>query len=132
MVLTERQGQFIQEQRLCSLATLRKDGSPQNTLVYYLYEDGKFFITSTKPRIKTINIQRDPRVALCVLQEGPPFNYVQVLGTAVVTEEELVERTARIFLRFRPQLPENFPQYLANEQRVLVVVTPERTTERFA
>ena len=112
------------------LTTVNPDGSPQATPVYYVYEDGKLHISVTKDRKKTYNVQRDPRVAVCVLAEEPPFNYVQVMGRATVTEDDLVERSRRIWSTFRSQLPDDFPQLLADQKRVVMVVTPERATSR--
>ena len=84
----------------------------------------------TKDRKKTLNVQRDPRVAVCVLSEGQPFNYVQVMGRATVTEDNLVDRSRRIWSTFRSELPDDFPQLLADQKRVVMVVTPEHATSR--
>jgi PPOX class probable F420-dependent enzyme len=131
MTMIPEEEQFLKEHRFCVLSTLRGDGSPQATPVYYLYQDGRLYISATRDRFKTLHIQRDPRVAVCVLHEEFPFNYVQVMGRAAVTEENLVETTRRIYMLFRTELPEDFPEHLARERRVLLVVTPERVTSRF-
>ena len=62
------------------LTTIKKSGAPQATPIYYLYEDGKILISANKWKQKTLNVQRDPRVTLCVLQEEPRFRYLQVSG----------------------------------------------------
>ena len=67
MSFTAEEDQFLKDHRLCVVSTLRKDGAPQSTPVYYLHEDGKLFISVTRTRKKTHNVQRDPRVAVCVL-----------------------------------------------------------------
>ena len=121
---------FLREHRLCVLSTLRGDGAPQSTPVYYLYEGGKLSISATKDRFKTLNIRRDDRVSVCALAESPPFGYVQVMGRAVVTEEDLVATTRRIYLLFRSELPDDFAGNLVREGRVLLIVTPERVTSR--
>jgi PPOX class probable F420-dependent enzyme len=128
MLLTPGQGRFLRERRFAVLTTVGTSGAPQATPVYYLYEDGRILISATKDRYKTRNIQREPRVAVCVLDEAPPFAYLQVRGRATVTEENLVETTSRIFRRFRSDLGEDFPQRLIQQKRVLLVVTPERAT----
>lgn len=130
-MLNPEEERFLQEHRLCVLTTLRGDGSPQATPVYYLYEGERLYVSATRDRFKTVNIRRDPRVAVCALHEEFPFNYVQVMGRAEVTEDGLVETTGRIYRLFRSELPADLPEQLAREGRVLLVVTPERVTSRF-
>jgi PPOX class probable F420-dependent enzyme len=128
MVMTEGQERFIQEHRLAVLTTLRRTGSPQSTPVYYIYENGRLLVSSTRDRFKTINIQRDPRVSLCIVDETPPFRYVQVQGKAAVTEEDLVETSRRIYKTFRDSLSDDFPEQLVQQGRIIIEVTPEEVT----
>ncbi len=130
MIMEPEQEQFLYKHRFGVLSTLKKGGAPQATPVYYLYEDGKILISANKWKYKTRNIQRDPRVTLCVLDEGPRNRYLQVSGRAVVTEEDLVETSTRIFSRFRSEIREDFPQWLKDQQRVIVVLTPEHVSPR--
>ncbi len=95
------QEQFLHKHRFGVLTTIKKSGAPQSTPVYYLYENGKILISANKWKLKTRNIQRDPRVTLCALDEGPTNRHLQVSGRAIVTEENLVETSTRIFRRFR-------------------------------
>ena len=110
------------------ISTLRKSGTPSATPVYYLYEDGKLIISVTKTRAKTGHVRRDPRVCVCVLQEERPFAYVEVTGRAVITEDDLEATTQRIFARFTDFVPT--PELMKEEQRVLMVVTPEEVFSR--
>ena len=128
--MTPEEEQFLKEHRLCVISTLRKSGSPIATPVYYFYDEGKLYVSITKTRAKTAHVLRDPRVSFCVLHEEPPFNYVQVQGTAVISEEELEPRTRRIFSLFSTTLREDFTTMLEEQQRQLIVVTPEHVTSR--
>lgn len=118
--------QFLRDNILCVLSTIQRDGSSQSTPVYYFYEEGKLFISVTKSRLKTRNVLRDQRVAVVVLQTEPPFPYIQVNGTALLTEEDLEARTRRIFSMFRSSLPDDFAAMIKEQERQLMVVTPER------
>ncbi len=123
---TPEQERIIREERLAVLATLRRDGSPQLTPINYVYQDGRFLISTTRDRAKYHNLRRNRQVSLCILRpEGR--SYVTVSGRAQVEETDLVEGTAEIFRRIsdRP-LPENFAEVLRQQRRVLIVVTPER------
>ena len=123
---TAEQERLIQEQNLAIIATLRKDGTPQLTPINYAYRDGQVLISTTRERAKYRNLRRDARLSLCIIHpSGRP--YVTVTGRARIEEEDIADRTAEIFRRIydRP-LPDGFAERLREQQRVLVVVTPER------
>ena len=125
-VLTPEQDQFLRDHTFSIITTIKKDGSPQSTPVYYLYEDEKIYISVTKPRAKTRNVRRDPRVSLVALSTERPFSYVQISGTATITEDDLEARSRRIYSLFMPNLPENFSGMLEEQQRQIMVLTPEQ------
>ncbi len=126
MPLTPEQEKIVQEEKLAVLATLRRDGGPQLSPVNYAYQDGRFLVSITRDRAKYHNIRRKPDVSLCVLGPGGR-PYVTVFGRARIEEVDIVEGTAAVFRRIydRP-LPENFADALAQQRRVLVIITPER------
>jgi PPOX class probable F420-dependent enzyme len=126
--VTPDEEEFLREHRLCVVTTLRADGSPQSTPVYYVYEGGKLFISVTRPRKKTLNVARDPRVTAVVLAEERPFRHVQIQGTAVISDGDLVETSRRIWSTFRDELPEDFAQVMVDQERTLMIVTPARVT----
>ncbi len=131
MVFTPDEDSFLREHRLAVVSTVRKDGGPQATPVYYLYDGDKLFISVTATRKKTLNVKRDPRVAVTVLAEERPFKHVQVTGRAEITDANLVDMSHRIWSTFRDP-PEDFAKLLADQQRVLMVVTPESATSNLA
>ncbi len=48
------------------LTTLRSDGRPQQSVVFYLVDGDRFTMSLTATRAKTKNLRRDPRAALFV------------------------------------------------------------------
>lgn len=131
MVFTPEEEAFIREHRLAVVSTVRKDGGPQATPVYYVYDGDKLYISVTKTRKKTLNAQRDPRVAVTVIAEERPFKHVQVTGRAEITDTNLLDMSHRIWSTFR-EPPEDFAKVLADQDRVLMVVTPEHATSNLA
>lgn len=122
---TPEQAALIEEQPLGILASVKKDGSPQLTPVYYAYEDSQIIISITRTRAKYHNVKRNPQVSLCVVKEGGR-PYVTIYGRADVEEEDIVEGTKAVFQRFSTAaLPDNFEQALREQQRVLLKITPE-------
>ena len=126
--MSPEEERFLAGHRFCVVTTLRGDGAPQSTPVYYIYDGGKLYISVTKTRKKTINVRHDARVTAVVLAEERPFRHVQVQGAAVITDDDLVETSRRIWSTFRDELPEDFAKVMADQQRTLMVVTPIRVT----
>jgi len=126
MTPTPEQEALVKEQKLGVLATQKKDGSSQLTPIFYAYQERRMIISITKTRAKYHNIRRNPQVSICIMNpEGHP--YVTVYGRAEIEEEDIVDGTAAVFKRFNDQgLPDNFEARLREQQRVLVILTPER------
>ena len=124
--------EFLRDHRFCVVSTIRKDGAPQSTPVYYIYENGKLYISVTKMRKKALNAIRNPRVSAVVLAEKEPFKHVQVQGTAIITDENLLQMSKRVWRTFRNPLPDNFQGMLRDQGRTLMVITPVRITSNLA
>lgn len=85
MKLSARQLDFLNEIRFGVLATVNADGSPQQTVMWYLPIDNDTILMNTKKgRVKDKNLGRDARVSLCV-EEGQ--KYVAVRGTISVDND---------------------------------------------
>ena len=85
MKLSERELAFLNEIRFGVLATVNADGSPQQTVMWYLPVDGDTILMNTKKgRVKDKNLVRDGRVSLCV-EEGQ--RYVAMRGTIAVDND---------------------------------------------
>lgn len=56
--------------RCAWLTTLRKDGSPHTTPVWFLFEDDRFWIASSKMNVKVRNVSSDPRVSVAIDGSG--------------------------------------------------------------
>jgi PPOX class probable F420-dependent enzyme len=124
------QEQLLRDQRIGVLATLRRDGSVHLTPVNFVYHQGRILISITRDRVKYHNVRRDPRVSLCVM--GPDHRpYVSVSGRARIEEDDIEAGTAHIArsMSDRP-LPDNFGDLLRQQQRVLIILTPERFLPR--
>ena len=70
------------------LATTRRDGRPHVAPIWFaLDDDGTILFTTGRDTLKGRTIQRDPRVAMCVDDERPPFAFVIVDGIAEVIDD---------------------------------------------
>jgi PPOX class probable F420-dependent enzyme len=77
--------EFLNETRFGVLATVNADGSPQQTVMWYLPIDGDTILMNTKKgRMKDRNLVRDGRVSLCI-EDGQ--RYLAVRGTVTVDDD---------------------------------------------
>jgi len=70
---------FLDSPRFAVLATLREDGTPHLTVVWYERRGDEVIVNTTAPRSKARNIERNPRVSLLV---GEMARYVRLEGEA--------------------------------------------------
>jgi PPOX class probable F420-dependent enzyme len=74
--------EFVAARRHGVLVTLRPDGRPQLSNIFYLAgPDGSIRVSVTDDRAKTVNLRRDPRAQLYVTRDDF-FAYVVLDGTA--------------------------------------------------
>lgn len=73
--------------RTGKLATVRADGRPHVVPVWFLLDGDELVFTTWHKSVKAASLQRDGRIALCVDDENPPYDFVLVEGTATIDEE---------------------------------------------
>ena len=129
-MLTPEQRAFLMEQvRTAKLATVRKDGRPHVVPIWFDLDGDTLVFTTGQTSIKAVNIRRDPRVCLCVDDETPPFAYIMIEGTAIMTADRdaLLHWAVRIGGRYMgAELAEAYGNRNAVEGELLVRVTPAR------
>jgi len=92
--------------RTGKLATVRKDGSPHVAPIWFLVDtlDGvdHLVFTTGDDTVKGKALKRDPRFALCVDLEEPPFSFVQFQAEATISEDldELLDWATRLGARY--------------------------------
>jgi PPOX class probable F420-dependent enzyme len=103
------------------LATLMPDGSPHSIPVWAGLEDGRiaFFTQSTTQKAR--NVERDPRVALSVVDHERPYRSARIRGRVV--EKRIGDAALEVMDRLALRHTGNpFPM----RQGVLYLVEPER------
>jgi PPOX class probable F420-dependent enzyme len=88
--------------RTGKLSTVRADGSPHIAPIWFLLDGDDVVFNTGKSTVKGRNLLRDGRVALCVDDDRPPFDFVVLQGRALITEdpEELRHWAGRIGARY--------------------------------
>jgi len=79
--------------RTGKLAVTRRDGRPHVSPVWFLLDDPlqprHVLFTTWWDSVKARALGRDPRFALCVDDEAPPYGYVQLSGTARLSTDRV-------------------------------------------
>lgn len=112
------------------LATVRADGRPHVVPVSFdLDTDNTLYFNVGNTTIKAKNMQRDPRVCICVDDECPPFTFAMLEGTAEFIEDKdvLLYWATRIGGRYMGQdQAEAYSKRNGTEGMLLVRVTLTR------
>jgi PPOX class probable F420-dependent enzyme len=87
-VLTEDVVAFLSEgTRTGKIGFLAADGRPLVAPIWFVVEDRTLVFNTGAQTAKGRALRRDPRVALVVDDDRPPFSFVQVQGTVSISED---------------------------------------------
>ena len=118
---------LFQGKNFAFVSTLMNDGSPQVTPTWVDIEDGIIMVNTAEGRLKHKNISRDPRIAICVVDQNNPYHMVTVRGRVVEQTnegaDEHIDKLARKYLgvdKYPGQ--KDYP----GQKRVIVKIKPER------
>lgn len=126
----ERRTFLLEGTRTAKLATVRVDGRPHITPVWFVLDGDVVVFNTGAGTVKGKALSRDPRVTLCVDDERPPFAYVIIEGTAEIDTEldDMLTWATRIGGRYMgAERAEEFGRRNAVDTELLVRVTPTRT-----
>lgn len=131
MIGNAEQDAFISANKWAVVTTLRRDGSPSSSVIFYARDGDQLVFSTTEDRLKARTLERDPRIAVCVIDEGPPYRYVSIEGRATLQRDDILPPHIAInkVMRggdFTP--PEGFEEGLRQQRRLIVRVTPERVS----
>lgn len=130
MIGTPEQDALLRQWRWAVVTTLRADGSPSSSVVFYAVDGDTIIFSTTANRLKARTLARDPRIALTALDEGPPHRFITVEGRAVIEHDDIVPGHVLINRAMRRdpawEAPPGFEERLRNDRRVIIRVLPER------
>jgi PPOX class probable F420-dependent enzyme len=98
----EVQAFLAKDTRTGKVAFTGADGRPLVTPIWFVVEGDTLVFNTGKDTAKGRALARDPRVALCVDLEDPPYAFVQVQGEAELSEDpaELLRTATAIGTRY--------------------------------
>lgn len=128
--LSDKARAFLNEKRFAVLATLNRDGSIQQTTMWYVLDGDTIMMNTKVGRLKERNLRRDPRISICI-EDG--YRYLTISGTVeLIDDPETAQRDIhRLSTRYHGE--EKAAQQMANgfskEQRVTLLLKCERIQE---
>jgi PPOX class probable F420-dependent enzyme len=122
---------LLDSNKLGTLATVREDGLPRLSVVYYAHRGERIFISTLRARLKAKDIERRGWAALSVRGEEPPYPSATFSGSAAVRTTGIGEDTALVMGRIaglpEPPGPQS-DEALAEVGRVLIEITVDRVS----
>jgi len=85
--IAEEHHDLLEGEALGTLSTVRPDGMLSSNPVGFLFQGGSVRISTLRERFKVRNIAADPRVAFVVQSTTNPLRYVELRGTASISED---------------------------------------------
>jgi len=107
------------------LATLRPDGAPAVTPIWFIYEEGAIWFTPRAESEWLADLRRDPRVSLAIDEQPLPYRKLVVAGRAELAfdlgrDDVWRERYRRIARRYVPDdAAEAYVQNTIDQPRAL-------------
>jgi PPOX class probable F420-dependent enzyme len=122
---------FLQSPRHAIVGTNSADGPPQLSPVWYVYDQGRLYVSVGLGTAKHRNLQRDSRISVCIDGCFPDFRTVIVQGRAELIEagDPLQEEMRwRIIRQYHDSEEEarRYAEATRDEVSVLIVITPDR------
>ena len=126
--IDENSKKLLREKNFGFLATIDAKGCPQVTPVWVDIDGDHVVLNTALGRVKQKNTQRDPRVAVAVLNMSNPYRYMAIRGRVVEqipgqVAEDHIDKLAKKYLG-----KDKYPFRQAGEKRVILRVIPEHVT----
>lgn len=121
---------FLGEPRNVIVAGIRRDGRPHLSPNWFYWDGERFFVSTTRGRVKYAIFRRDPRAEL-VIDDCTGFRAVLVTATVEILEDISAELPRFRAIREKHGMPvldeHEHLRSLADDDRVLLAMTPDGT-----
>jgi PPOX class probable F420-dependent enzyme len=118
---------FLQQAKVCRIATVREDGAPHVVPVIYEWDGEHLFIIARKRAGWVDHLRREPRVSVLIDEEPLPQRKVLIDGIAEIVGTDWVEMGKRILGRYLGRkVTDKYLQGTIDQPRWLVKITPKK------
>lgn len=126
-VIPEKYADILEKVAFANIATIGPDGGPQNNPVWFDWDGEHFKFSQTRGRQKYKNLQRDPRIAVSIIDPDDPYRYMEIRGRVVAIEEDpgntFINKMAKRYIG-----ADEYPYHQPGDERVVMHVEPEHAT----
>lgn len=126
-VIPAKYADLLESNALADVATIGPSGEPQVNPVWFGWDGQHLTFSQTTTRQKNKNVQRDPRIALSIVDPKNPYRYLEIRGKVVRIDPDpdraFINAMAKKYLG-----QDVYPWHNEGDERIVVVVKPEHTT----
>jgi PPOX class probable F420-dependent enzyme len=127
MQLSETVRKFLAEPRFAVLATINKDGLPQQSVMWFELRGEQIIMNTAQGRLKDRNIRRDNRVSVC-WEDG--YAYLAITGTVELNDDQTVAQADIKALAHRYNGPDANTEHFQTEHRITWTITIDKVDAR--
>ncbi len=106
---------------VASLATIRRDGFPHLTEVWFLFDDDELKLSLNTSRLKTRHLRANPECSLLLLDLQNPYRYLEVRGRARIEPDDDYAFARKLGAKYNADLKVHDQP---GESRVVVTIEP--------
>jgi PPOX class probable F420-dependent enzyme len=118
---------WVRRNHRAVVTTLRADGRPAMTPITVGADGDKIVISTREPSMKVRHLRRDPRIWLCLLNDGFFGEFLVAEGTVeIVSLPEAMEGLVNYYRNISGEHPDwdEYRAAMVRDQRVVLRITP--------
>jgi PPOX class probable F420-dependent enzyme len=119
----ESHADLLDNPTFAHLATVRPDGSPQSSVMWFAWDGERIRMTHTKTRQKFRNLADEPRVALSIVDPDDAYRFLEVRGTVESIEDDDAEASFYQSLQKRYGQSYRIPDA---DVRIILTIRPDK------
>jgi PPOX class probable F420-dependent enzyme len=114
---------LLEKPTFAHLATIRPDGSPQSSVMWFDWDGERIRMTHTKTRQKFRNLNDEPRVALSIVDPDDSYRFLEVRGVVESVEDD--DAQASFYQSLQQRYGNVYPIADA-DVRIIFTIRPEK------
>jgi len=128
MVIPEKYADLLESKALAHIATIGPKGEPQVNPVWFGWDGTHLRFSQTTTRQKYKNLEDDPRISLSIVDPANDYRYLEIRGRVVAVEPDpeiaFINSMAKKYMGV-----DSYPWHNPADERIVIVVEPEHTTQ---